>query len=102
MGADALRSRCVAGAGEMCVSVTRDRIRIGAISDRDQRRDLQKLVFRSSKILENSCDLLRAATSDRHSKVVFSCGPSKLFRSSDSAWLWEPLRHHVNSIVCVS
>ena len=102
MGADAIRPCCVAGAAEMCVSVTRDRIRIGAISDRDQRRDLQKVVFRSSKILENSCDLLRAATSDRHSKVVFSCGTSKLFGSSDSAWLWEPLRHHVNSIVCVS
>ena len=44
MGGDALRLRCVIGAGEMCVSVTRDRIRIGAISDRDQRRDLQQLV----------------------------------------------------------
>src|SRR5882724_13090111 len=51
MGGDALRLRCVIGAGEMCVSVTRDRIRIGAISDRDQRRDLQQLVV---SLIENS------------------------------------------------
>ena len=50
-GKDAARLRCVAGAGEMCVSGTRDRIRIGAISDRDQRRDLQELVV---SLIENS------------------------------------------------
>src|SRR6266404_271535 len=41
-GKDGAMPRCVAGAGEICVSVTRDRIRIGAISDRDQQKELQK------------------------------------------------------------
>src|SRR5216683_5547134 len=50
-GKDAAMLRCVAGAGEMCVSGTRDRIRIGAISDRDQRRDLQQLAV---SLVENS------------------------------------------------
>src|SRR6266446_113549 len=85
MGGDALRPRCVAGAGEMYVSVTRNRIRIGAISDRDQRRDLQQVAVSLIENSRNSCDLLRAATSDRHSKVVFSWGTSKLFRSLKSA-----------------
>src|SRR6266436_5516468 len=41
-GKDAAMLRRVAGAEEICVSVTRDRIRIGAISDRDQQEKLQK------------------------------------------------------------
>src|SRR5712692_4478299 len=39
---DAPRLRCVAGAGEMWVSVTRDRIRTGAISDKDRPKDFHE------------------------------------------------------------
>src|SRR5712692_4262049 len=39
-GKVALRLPCVAGPGEMCMSVTRDRIRMGAISDSDRQEKL--------------------------------------------------------------
>src|SRR6266852_1330914 len=72
VGRDALRLRCAAGAGEMCVPVTRDRIRIGAISDKHQKGKLGRARGHPDwKIHENSCDFLEVATSDRHSRVLF-------------------------------
>lgn len=38
-GVDALTLRCATRAGEMLVSVTRDRIRMGVISDKDRQKE---------------------------------------------------------------
>jgi hypothetical protein len=46
VGKDVVRLRCAAGTGEMWVSVTRDRIRIGTISDKDQQKNLHERVVR--------------------------------------------------------
>jgi hypothetical protein len=54
----------------MFVSVTRDRIQIGAGSDKEpQKKCVSTRRSTCQKILENSCDLLNVPTSHRHSRV---------------------------------
>ena len=53
------------------MSVTRDRIRMGDRSDKDQRKTSTNEQSNHPKLLENNCDFLRVPTSDRHSRVAF-------------------------------
>jgi hypothetical protein len=101
VGKDAVKLRCVAGAGEMWVSGTRDRIRIGDRSDKDQPKKFHECtVTLMHKLLKIIATFLKFPHPIAIREMAFG-DIHREFRPSDSENM-ETSRVIRKSLVCVN